>query len=492
VDQVFQKSDSGDNYKWTALAVASLGTLVGILNASTLIIALPTMMVKLNTTLIGVTWVLIVYMLILTILAPACGRLTDMYGRKKLYVMGIIVFTFGSLLCGLAADVTQLIGFRVIQAIGGAFLVANGTVIVVDAFPKWELGKAMGILSMIMAAAFVVGPILGGFLTLIDWRLNFFINIPIGIIAAYYAHTRLREVKEFTGSEPFDYTGMILFSVSFVTLAVYGSAGVLLGFLSLPMLATLAIGLMSLATFFSHERKARYPLIDLSLFTIRIFTYGQVSALLNAIARGAVMMLLILFFQGPRGYDPLWASILISPLAIALIITGPLGGSLSDRYGSRCISTAGLIISTAGLIGLAFMQYDTPYWVLAFWMFVHGFGSGLFQPPNTSAIMAAVPVERRGFASAMRAFFNNTGMVISMTIAMPLLIGMIPLDDMMNLFVVGSANLPIAIQIQFTNAICLVFMVSAVLSVPAIIVSALRGKEDLDHKKNRQDGSPGE
>ena len=468
---------SEDRYKWTALAVASLGTLIGILNASTLIIALPTMMVKLNTTLIGVTWVLIVYMLILTILAPACGRLADTYGRKKLYVMGIIVFTLGSLLCGLAADVTQLIGFRVIQAIGGAFLVANGTVIVVDAFPKWELGRAMGILSMIMAAAFVVGPILGGVLTMIDWRLNFFFNVPIGIVAAYFAHTRLREVKEFTGTEPFDYYGMLLFAVAFVALAVYGSAGVLLGFLSLPMLATLAMGILSLAGFFSHERSARYPLIDLSLFKIRIFTYGQFSALLNAIARGAVMMLLILFFQGPKGYDPLWASILISPLAIALIITGPLGGSLSDKYGSRLISTAGLIISTVGLAGLALMQYNTPYWVIAFWMFVHGSGSGLFQPPNTSAIMAAVPVDRRGFASAMRAFFNNTGMVISMTIAMPLLIGMIPLDEMMNLFVVGSANLPIAIQIQFTNAICFVFFVSAILSVPAIIVSAMRGAD---------------
>jgi EmrB/QacA subfamily drug resistance transporter len=472
--------------------VASLGTLVGVLNASTLIIALPTMMVKLNTTLIGVTWVLIVYMLILTILAPACGRLADIYGRKKLYVFGIVVFTAGSLICGLAADVTQLIGFRVIQAIGGAFLVANGTVIVVDAFPKWEMGKAMGILSMIMAAAFVVGPILGGFLTLIDWRLNFFINVPIGIIAAYFAHTRLREVQEFAGTEPFDYTGMILFTIAFITLAVYGSAGVLMGFLSLPMLALLVIGIGSFAAFISHEQKVPCPLIDLSLFRIRIFTYGQFSALLNAIARGAVMMLLILFFQGPKGYDPLWASILISPLAIALIISGPLGGSLSDRYGSRLISTIGLIISTVGLVGLAFMQYDTAYWVLALWMFVHGFGSGLFQPPNTSAIMAAVPVERRGFASAMRAFFNNTGMVISMTIALPLLIGMIPLDEMMNLFVLGSANLPVAVQIQFTNAICFVFTISAILSVPAIIVSAMRGKEDLDHKKVMPDGSSGE
>jgi len=469
--------EADDRYKWTALAVASLGTLVGVLNASTLIIALPTMMVKLDTTLVGVMWVLISYMLILTILAPACGRLADVQGRKRLYVLGMVVFTAGSLLCGLAADVTQLIGFRVIQAVGGAFLVANSTVIVADAFPKWELGRAMGILSMIMAAAFVVGPILGGFLTMIDWRLNFLFNVPVGAVAAYYAHTRLREVHTFPGTERFDYAGMALFSAAFVTLAVYGSAGVLYGFLSLPMLALLAAGVLSLAGFILREKRTPSPLVDLSLFRVRIFTYGQFSALLNAIARGAVMMLLILFFQGPRGCDPLLASILISPLAIALIITGPLGGSLSDRYGSRVISTAGLVISAIGLAGLAFMQYDTPYPVIAFWMFVHGFGSGLFQPPNTSAIMAAVPVDRRGAASAMRAFFNNTGMVISMTIAMPLLIGMIPLDEMMDLFVVGSANLPVAIQVRFTDAIRLVFFVSALLSVPAIIVSALRGVE---------------
>ena len=162
--------------------------LVGILNASTLIIALPTMMVKLNTDLFGIMWVLISYTLLLTILAPAWGRLADIHGRKKLYVYGLAVFTIGSLLCGLAANINQLIAFRVLQAVGGSMLVANGTIIVTDAFKRNELGKAMGILSMIMAAAFVVGPILGGFLTMIDWRLNFFFNVPIGIITTVWAH----------------------------------------------------------------------------------------------------------------------------------------------------------------------------------------------------------------------------------------------------------------------------------------------------------------
>ncbi len=477
------RSESIDpGYKWVAMAIAALGTLVGILNASTLIIALPTMMVNLRTDLVGVTWVLISYMLLITILAPACGRLADMYGRRNIYIIGLAVFTVGSLLCGLSADITQLIAFRVIQAIGGAIIIANGVIIVVDAFPRHELGKAMGILSMIMAGTFVVGPIIGGFLTMIDWRLNFFLNVPIGIAATIYAWYRLREVGEFFNEESFDLRGMILFAVAFITLTVYGSAGFLFGLFSAPMLLTLVAGLVSLIIFIRHEKTTPHPLIDLSLFSIRAFSYGQSSAFINAIARGAVMMLLILFFQGLKGYDPLTASILIAPLAIGLVITGPLGGILSDRYGTRLISTAGLLISLVGLAGLALMQYDTPYWVIALWMFVNGFGSGLFQPPNTSAIMASVPVDRRGTASAVRAFFNNTGMVISMTIALPLLISTIPLDQIMNMFVVGGMNMPVTTQITFTHGITAVFILSCILTVPAIIVSALRGPDDSpDH-----------
>ena len=455
--------------------------MAGILNASTLIIALPTMMIDLNTTLVMVTWVLIVYMLIMTILAPACGRLADIYGRRNIYIFGLGIFTFASLLCGIAADVTQLIGFRAVQAIGGAIIVANGTIIVVDAFPRHELGKAMGILSMIMAGTFVIGPIIGGFLTMINWRLNFFLNIPIGLYAIYFAWKRLKEVQVFSGNEPFDLKGMILFAIAFITLTIYTSAGFLLGLLNPAMLALLVTGLLSLWVFIRQEQNCPHPMIDLSLFQRRIFLFGQMSAFINSVARGAVMMLLILFFQGLRGYDPLTASILIAPLAIGLVITGPIGGSLSDRYGSRYVTTIGLFISLIGLIGLALMQYDTPYWQIALWMFISGFGSGLFQPPNTSAIMLSVPPDRRGAASAMRAFFNNTGMVISMTIALPLLMSTIPLDQMMNMFVIGGMHQPIDVQMAFTSGITLVFWISSLITGIAIIISAMRGTGDILH-----------
>ncbi|MCZ7396772.1 MAG: MFS transporter [Candidatus Methanoperedens sp.] len=468
-----------EGYKWTALSVTSLGMLVGILNASTLIIALPTMMVKLKTDLFGIMWVLISYSLLLTILAPAWGRLADIYGRKKLYVYGLAVFTIGSLLCGFAADINQLIAFRVLQAVGGSMLVSNGTIIVTDAFRRNELGKAMGILSMIMAAAFVVGPILGGVLTLIDWRLIFFFNVPIGIVTTVWAHLKLKDVAELPKGEKFDLKGMVLFTIAFITTMIYLTAGFILGLTSFPMLLSLIIAIVSFAAFLRVEKRAIYPLMDLNLFKIRIFSYGQLSALLNSIARGAVMILLILFFQGPRGYDPLMASILITPLAIGLAITGPIGGVLSDKYGSRIISTVGLAISLVGLLGLATMHYNTPYWILAAWMFINSFGSGLFQPPNTSAIMSSVSPQRRGVASSMRAFFNSAGMVLSMGIAFPLIMGTISLAQMMDMFVVGGANMPVAVQEAFTGGITGAFIVSSIITVPAIIVSAMRGKENL-------------
>lgn len=258
--------------------------------------------------------------------SPRIKGKTEQKNTPDGYVYGLAVFTVGSLLCGLASNINQLIAFRVFQAVGGSMLVANGTIIVTDAFKRNELGKAMGILSMVMAVAFVVGPILGGFLTIIDWRLNFFFNVPIGIVVTIWAHLKLKEVAVLPKGETFDFKGMVLFTIAFLGFMIYLTAGFIIGLTSLPMLLSLVIAIVSFAAFLRVERRTAYPLMDLNLFKIKIFSYGQLSNLLNSIARGAVMILLILFFQGPRGYDPLWASILIIPLVIGFAITGPIGG----------------------------------------------------------------------------------------------------------------------------------------------------------------------
>ncbi len=366
-----------------------------------------------------------------------------------------------------------------LQALGGAILVANSTIIITDAFPRGELGRATGILSMIMAAAFVVGPILGGVLTLIDWRLNFYFNLPIGLAALYLGARHLCEPALPRLSGRFDSIGMALFSIAVISLLVYVGVGFIPGFLSPVMLATLGIFVVSLGLFVRHESRHPHPLIDLSLFRIRVVAFGQLSAFLNAIARGAVMILLILYFQGVRGLDPLMASFLIAPLALGLVIMGPVGGLLSDRYGSRLISTLALVFSLVGLAGLALIRYDTPYLWLALAMFTNGLGSGLFQSPNTSAVMAAVPPERRGITSSVRALLNNLGMVLSMAIATPVLLGSVSMDQMMEMFVVGGTNMPMAVQEAVTGGIAFAFVVATLLTVPAVLASALRGAESL-------------
>lgn len=468
-------------YKWLALLVTSLGTLGGVLNGSTLMIALPTMMIALHTSLFGVMAPLVVYMLVTTMTAPLWGRLADLHGRRRLYLAGIVLFTVGSLLCGLAADIIQLTGLRVVQGLGGAILVANSAIIIADAFPRGELGRANGLLSMIMAAAFVVGPILGGILTLVDWRLNFFFNLPIGLVALYVGVRHLREpVLPRLHTGRFDYVGMALFTVAVTTLLIYVGVGFIPGFLSPAMLSTLGVFLTSLVLFVRHEDRYPHPLIDLSIFRIQVVAFGQLSVFLNAIARGAVMILLILYFQGVRGLDPLLASILIAPLAIGLVVMGPIGGILSDRFGSRSIATVGLVISLVGLGGLALIRHDTPYAWIALSMLVNGIGSGLFQSPNTSAVMAAVPLERRGITSSVRALLNNLGMVLSMAIATPVLLGSVSMEMLMEMFVVGGTNVPIAVQEAVTAGIAFAFVIATLLTVPAVVASALRGTDVRD------------
>ncbi len=466
----------GDHYRWVALTIAVLGGFVGVLNESTLIIALPTIMADMHSNLIEATWVLIVYLLLVTILAPVWGKLADVYGRRSLYVYGLITFTTGSVLCSLSATITQLILFRVVQGVGGSIIVSNGTILVTDAFRKEELGRAMGILSMIIAASFVIGPVLGGALTTINWRWNFYFNIPVGALAALWGWRALRDPVLAETRERFDYVGLVLFAVSFLSLMIYLSAGFLFGLLSLPMLGLLAAGLLALYAFVRHENRSRFPLIDLTLLRMRLFAFSQFSSFINAIARGTVLILLILFFQGVRGYNPLTASILIAPFALAFFITGPIGGVLSDRYDVRLVSTTGLIISLIGLLGLATLQYDTPYLTVGGWLFVSGVGSGLFQPPNTKAIMASVVTERRGVASSMRAFLTSAGIVLSLSLALPVISVSLPLDQLLNIFVIGGVSSSPVLQIELTRGITTVFLLSAIITVPAIILSAMRGK----------------
>src|SRR6266700_5373353 len=386
-EQLDDKHRNG--YQWTALSVTTVGALLASIQGSALLIALPNMLEELKVSFFIIMWVLMSYLLILTVLTPIIGRLADIWGRKHLYNAGFIMFTIGSLVAGIAQPQFRgidLIVGRVIQGVGGALLVTNSTAIVTDAFKKGQVGLGLGINQIAGAAGFLVGPIIGGLLTEFSWRWVFLFNVPIGIFGALWGILRLREPVRPLERQPLDWFGSITLTI--------GLAGLLLGlsmlaFPILPQPVTIAIfviGIVSLALFIAIEPRIKAPLIQLRLFRSRLFALAILSGLLNGIARGAVLFLLIFFLQGPYGKDPLTAGLMLTPFGAAFMLIGPLSGQLSDRVGSRLLTPIGLGISALGLFALTTIDQYTPYWLLALYMTLMGGGSGFFISPNTNAI----------------------------------------------------------------------------------------------------------
>lgn len=465
------------DYKWKALSCTSLGALFSVLSGSTLVIALPAIMKDLHASMGSIVWTLMIYMLVLTILVPSVGRVADMIGRKKLYVSGLVVFTVGSALCGVASTGWQLVWFRFVQAVGGSLMVGNSTAIVADAFPKKELGRALGINGMVISVASVIGPILGGAFINIGWRYIFYINIPVGIIGILWSAIQLKELDVLPVKQKFDWGGTVTFTVGMSLLLLALTVGAFYGWGSLLVLLLFAGAALFLALFIFIENKVGQPMLDLELFKSRMLAFAFASNLLNGIARGAVTFLLVFFFQGIKAIDPIISGILLAPFAVSMMIMAPISGILSDKYGSRELSSLGLLISAAGLVGMIFITANTSVVELCVWMFIAGLGSGMFFSPNTNAIMGAVPVERRGIAAGVRTMMNNAGSVISIALAMAIISSSIDPAAMQALFTgtqVGSHGIAVG---QFISGLRTAFVISFAMSVAAAVISYLRGPQ---------------
>jgi EmrB/QacA subfamily drug resistance transporter len=472
------EAEQPKGYQWTALSVTTVGALLGAIQGSALLIALPNILAELHATFFTIMWVLLGYLLIVTVLTPTIGRLADLWGRKRLYNGGFVVFTIGSLISGLAQPQfhgADLIAGRVVQGLGAALLITNSTVIVTDAFRKGHVGLGLGVNQIAGAAGFLIGPIVGGLLTEWSWRWVFLFNVPIGIFGALWGIWRLREPVRPLEHQPMDWFGSI-------TLAV-GLFGVLLALsmLAFPMLppsvtiTIFIVGIVSLVLFVVIEPRIKVPLIQLRLFRSRLFTLANLSGLLNGIARGAVLFLLIFFLQGPYGKDPLTAGLMLTPFGAAFMLIGPLSGQLSDRVGSRLLTPIGLGISALGLFALTTIDQFIPYWLLALYMALMGGGSGFFVSPNTNAIMSSVEPHMRGAAAGILNMLNNTGQMLSIAIVFPLALSKIPLAAIQQVFITGGGLGHFASAIPpFLAGLHLAFLVSFVLSVIAAIVAALR------------------
>jgi MFS family permease len=385
-------------------------------------------------------WMIIGYLLVTAVAVVTLGRLGDMYGRVRIYNLGFVVFTLASIALSLdpltgSGGALWLIAWRLVQAFGGAMLMANAAAILTDAFPPRRRGMALGINQIAGISGQFIGLLLGGVLAAWDWRAVFWVNVPIGVFGTIWSYRSLREIAT-TRRARIDWPGNVTFALGAglvlvaITYGIQPHGGHATGWTNPWVLAGLAGGTVLLVAFGIIETKIAEPMFQMSLFKIRAFAAGNAASLLGSIARGGLQFMLVIWLAGIwlplHGYDyavtPLWAGIYMLPLTGGFLIAGPISGTLSDRYGPRLFATSGLLVATAAFCGLMLLPVNFPYWVFALLIFGNGIGSGLFASPNTSAIMSSVPAQHRGSASGMRSTFQNSGMSLSIGIFFSLMI----------------------------------------------------------------------
>ncbi|MGD0817392.1 MAG: MFS transporter [Methanomassiliicoccales archaeon] len=471
--------DIKKGYEWTVLSVTTIGVLMATMQSSALLIALPDIMGSLHMGLFTVMWVLLIYMLITTAMIPLFGRLADMYGRKNLYVLGFAVFTFGSLLCVLSTPANQgydLIAFRIVQGMGGALMMANGTPMVADAFKSHRLGLGLGINGIAAGAGLVLGPVVGGILAPYGWEWIFLYNVPIGIFGTIWAYTRLKEPANLPKSPGFDWAGCGTFLIGMTSLLLAISLYAFpMGLSSETIYALFAIGIIGILAFIWIELKVKTPMLDLHLFKHPDFAIGCTNAFLNSLTRGAFLFLLIFFLQGPYGQDPLTAGLSIIPLGLCFIVVGPLSGRAADKRGVRLLTCVGLALSSLSLIAFVFIDHTTLFWWLVVLMLVAGIGGSLFNSPNMKSVMNAAPPQRRGIASGTRMMLVNVGSMISMAIAMPMVLTGLSNEDMAALFLYGGGISSSALK-TFENGLHQAFLLFFMISLVALAISLIKIK----------------
>ncbi len=533
------------------------------IDSTIVLIALPSIFRGINidpfTSFQYMLWVLFGYSIVTATLLVTFGRLSDMFGRVKLYNLGFLIFTIGSILLFITpnqgdAGAIELIVFRIVQGIGGAFLFANSAAIITDAFPANERGKALGINQISFLAGSLIGLVLGGILAVYDWRLVFLVSVPVGVVGTAWSYLKLKEQCTIRKNQKLDIWGNIAFGGGLTLILAgfiyglipYGTSA--MGWGNPWVIASLAVGTTLLVAFPFIERHVAEPMFRLDLFKIRAFTAGNLASFFSSMSRGGVMIMLVILLQGIwlplHGYSfdstPFWAGILMIPMSIGFVLTGPISGWLSDKHGARLLATAGMVISACAFIGFVLLPVDFIYIAFAAILFIMGIGGGIFASPNMASIMNSVPAEHRGAASGMRATIQNSASTISQAVFFTIIIvslsatlpgalsaavtsagaspelahifsatpasgalfgaflGYNPVVTILHslpaslvstippatvTYITGSTFFPNAIKGPFMTALREAFIIGAVMCIVAAVCSALRGKKQIHKPK---------
>jgi MFS family permease len=435
------------SYKWIALSNTTMGMLVATINGSIVLISLPAIFRGIHLNPLApqnvsyLLWMIMGFLLVSAVLVVTLGRLGDMYGRVKVYNLGFLVFFLSSVLLAIepldgSGGALWIIGWRLVQGIGGAMLFANSTAILTDAFAANQRGTALGVNMVAAIAGSFIGLILGGVLSEWHWRAVFWVSVPFGLIGTIWSYRSLHELGGRTGKGKVDWWGNVTFAVGLsamlaaITYGIQPYGGHSQGWTNPWVLTGLIGGAVLLVVFGFVETKVSDPMFHMNLFRIRPFWAGNLAGLLASIGRGGMQFMLIIWLQGIwlplHGYDfestPLWAGIYLLPLSIGFLVAGPASGWLADRIGGRALATGGLLVTGASFVALIFLPTDFTYWQFAALIAINGIGSGLFAAPNTMSIMNSVPASQRGAASGMRGTFFNSGSSLSIGIFFSLMI----------------------------------------------------------------------
>lgn len=463
-----------EHYKWWALSCTSLGMLLATVNSGTLVIALPNLERALGVDLLTLVWVILAYMIASTVLVLTFGRLSDVFGRKKAYVAGFLVFSLASLGAGFASGGTGLIVWRIVQGIGAALIFANAAALVTDAFPREQLGVAMGTNVMVAAVGLVLGPVLGGLLVEISWHWVFWFNVPFGLLGTVWAALVLHELMRPEGERSFDWWGTATFVVGLTGLTYGISRGGLVGWGEPLTYVPILAGVVLLLAFVAVERRVREPMLDLSLFADRAFSAATAASFIAGLSRFSLTFVFVLYFQGALGDDPILAGVKLAPLAFGMLVSSPLAGRHADRHGARTLAALGLVVSAVGMAGMTMLDTTTSYAVTAGWLLLTGIGSGMFNSPNTAAMMGAVPVHRRGIAAGTRMMLQNTGSVLSIALLLAIVTSAVPKEVLLSIFSGLTSGVSSAALAPFIHNLHVAMWVLAATSLAGAAVSLLR------------------
>ncbi len=471
---------------WIVVLTVAVGTFMAALDSSIVNVAIPVIQDSFQVSLATVEWVITAYLLVVSSLLLTFGRLVDLYGQKKVYLTGMVIFTISSLLCGLSGSISSLIGFRVLQAVGGGMLFSAGPAIITNTVPPERRGRALSFTAIAVSVALVTGPVLGGLLvTVFHWNSIFLINIPIGILATYFIIRNIPGDRA-QQSVPFDTLGSLLISAALVLIIFPLETSGESTLSPAVLFGMVAVGLVLAVIFVLVEIRSDHPILKIALFKNRVFAAGNVAAAFSFMGQFIMTFLVPFYLQKLRLFSPATAGLLYIPLPLATLVVAPISGWLSDHYDSRYMSTAGMGVMAIGLFMLSFLNVNTPTSYILISMAVMGIGGGLFQTPNNSAVLGNVPPQNRGTASGMLATMRNIGMAFGVAIS----------GSLFSVFSKQAAVLYTAkglsetqvYQASFIDALHTTFVIASAFAVLALVASFVKGEVKTEQQKLTQNG----